>query len=70
LLFSEVNLGVNPRSEWNKIYFNVSNKIQQLAIAGAVRYRIIFQAQIPRENGEFTMENAEIYLDNIKLVSL
>jgi hypothetical protein len=70
LLFSEVNLGVNPRADWNKIYFNVSKKIQQLALSGAVQYRIVFQAQIPRENGEFTMENAEIYLDNIKLVSL
>lgn len=70
LLFSEVNLGVNPKEEWNKIYFNVTDKLQQLAIEGSVKYRIIIQAQIPRENGGFALENAEIYLDNIKLVSL
>jgi len=70
LLFTEVNLGVNPKSEWNKIYFNVTEKLRQMTVLGSVNYRIIIQAQIPRENGEFTMENAEIYLDNIKLVSL
>lgn len=68
-IFSEVNLGVNPKSEWNKIYFNVTEKLYQLSILGSANYRIIIQAQIPRENGEFTLENAEIYLDNIKLVS-
>ncbi len=68
MLFSEVNLGVNPKSEWNKIYFNVSDKLEQLYLVGAVNYQIAIQAQIPRENGEFTMENAEIYLDNIKLI--
>ena len=31
LLFSEINLGVNPKSEWNKIYFNVT---QQIAAVG------------------------------------
>ncbi len=70
LLYSEVNLGVNPKTEWNKIYFNVTEKLQQLALAGSVQYRIVIRAQIPQENGEFTMENAEIYLDNIKLVNL
>ncbi len=70
LLYSEINLGVNPKTEWNKIYFNVTEKIRQLSLAGSVNYQIIFQAQIPQENGEFTIENAEIYLDNIKLVSL
>ena len=70
LLYSEVNLGVNPKSDWNKIYFNVTEKLQQLALNGSVQYRIVIRAQIPQENGEFTMENAEIYVDNIKLVSL
>ena len=70
LVYSEVNLGVNPKTDWNKIYFNVTEKLRDLAIAGSAQYRIVFRAQIPRENGEFTMENAEIYLDNIKLVSL
>jgi len=69
-LYSQVNLGVNPQSDWNKIYFNVTDMLQELAIAGSTQYRIVFRAQIPTENGEFTMENAEIYLDNIKLVSL
>ena len=70
LVFSEINLGINAKSEWNKIYLNVTDKLQSLAIAGATKYRIVIQAQIPTENGENTMENAEIYIDNIKLVSL
>lgn len=70
VLFSEINLGVNTKTDWNKIYFNVSDKLQNLALAGSVKYRIVIRAQIPIENGEFTMENAEIYLDNIKLVRL
>lgn len=70
VIFSEVNLGVNPRTDWNKIYFNVTDKLEQLTIGGSVKFQIVIQAQIPRENGEFTLENAEIYLDNIKLVSL
>ena len=69
LVFTDLDLGVNPKSDWNKIYFNISQKLKDAAIVGSAKYRIVIRAQIPKENGEFTRENAEIYIDNVKLVS-
>ena len=68
IVFNEVDLGVNPRDNWNKIYFDLTEKINFVELSESEYYRIVIIAQIPIENGEFTEENAEIYLDNIKLV--
>lgn len=53
--------GFNPRDAWNKIYFNLTEDIFSL---GASQYAIIFRAQYPVNK----KEEAEIYLDNIKLL--
>lgn len=53
------------KAEWNKIYFNLSQLIFNNQNA---QYQIVLAAQIPTEGGNPTMEQANIYLDNIKLI--
>ena len=57
--------GFLPSENWNKIYFNLSIIISQLRLD---EYQIVFQAAIPLEGTEPTMETADVWLDNIKLV--
>lgn len=57
--------GFLPSENWNKIYFNLSLMISQINLD---EYQVIFQAFIPIEGGELTMESANVWLDNIKLV--
>ncbi|MDX1666996.1 MAG: hypothetical protein R3350_07195 [Saprospiraceae bacterium] len=57
--------GFNPSEEWNKIYFNLSPLFQQLNFD---EYKIALQAFIPLEDGALVRQEAEIRLDNIKLV--
>ncbi len=57
--------GVNASSEWKKIYFNLT--------AAAVTdnfdfFKVGIRSSIPKEDGKFKLENAKIYLDNIKLL--
>lgn len=57
--------GFLPTTVWNKIYFNIT----PLVIAGDFdEFKILFQAILPNENGVFTQNEANIWLDNIKLV--
>ena len=56
---------VLPRYEWNKIYFDMTDII---ATASFNRFVFIMRAGIPVENGSPTLNRAEIYLDNIKLI--
>ena len=56
---------VVPRDEWNKIYFDMTDLI---ATAGVNRFVFIIRGGIPFENGAYTLEEADVYLDNIKLV--
>ena len=57
--------GFNPKDSWNKIYFNISGI---LATSPFDTHQIALQAFIPVENGQITLNNAKVYLDNIKLV--
>lgn len=67
--FSTLAYGVNPKDEWNKIYFNYTDLLNVLAQRNTKFYQIQVQAGIPIDGGDFTLETAEIRLDNMKLIS-
>ena len=54
--------GFNPNTEWNKIYLNLSQLIFDAQIED---YKIAFQAFLT----ETSPDSANVFLDNIKLVS-
>ncbi|HFA48633.1 MAG TPA: hypothetical protein ENJ95_06380 [Bacteroidetes bacterium] len=57
---------VLQKDVWNKIYFDLSNLI---GTADESSFRFIIRGVIPSQNGEFTLDEALVYLDNIKLIS-
>jgi hypothetical protein len=68
LPFNEVVLyepGFSPREEWNKIYFNLTTIIVQ---ANKAEFQIVLQAFIPVVEGRLTVKQANVWLDNIKLL--
>ncbi|MCU0347220.1 MAG: hypothetical protein MUC59_09760 [Saprospiraceae bacterium] len=56
---------VLAKDRWNKIYFDLTEVI---SITGGLRFAIIMRAGIPLREGKYTLDEAEILLDNIKLV--
>ena len=58
--------GFLPSTVWNKIYLNLT----PLFFMGRSfeSYKIVFQSVIPFEGNEPAMDNASLYLDNVKLV--
>lgn len=52
--------GFQPRNEWTKIYFNLSEIIVRSTLD---EYRLVLSALLPEGS-----ENAEVYLDNVKLL--
>ncbi len=66
IIYSLIDKGVNPRDDWNKIYFDFSEEMIDLIsieeqLAG---WRLVIVSDL--FDGE--SEQANIYLDNIKLV--
>lgn len=57
--------GFNAKDEWNKIYFNFS---QILFNENFAALQFALTANLPSENGAFVTEEAEILLDNIKVL--
>ena len=57
--------GFRARSEWNKIYFNLSQTIFDSRFP---QYQIILQAAIPVQNGVPEKKVAKVWIDNVKLV--
>ena len=57
--------GFTAKDEWNKIFFNMTPLIFENNFP---EYQFSIQTILPIENGDFTMENANIWLDNIKLL--
>ncbi len=53
---------INPRSSWNKIYFNVETRISSLQ---GISYQLNIRSVLP--SGK---QKATVYLDNIKLLGL
>jgi hypothetical protein len=57
--------GFVETTEWKKIYFNLSKPI---ITDDYEEYQVAFQAFIPKEDGNITLDSARVLLDNIKLV--
>jgi hypothetical protein len=62
-------LFLNPQSEWNKVYFDVTDTVTFLNDAAISGFRILLAARLPRDgNGNFTLDRAVILVDNLKLL--
>ncbi len=59
---------VLAKNEWNKIYFDLTDLIRTASPVD--KFHIVFRAFIPFQNGAPTLDHAEVYLDNIKLIHL
>lgn len=66
LTFPSYEFGVPPKGEWTKVYFNLT---EQVILSDFQSYQIGIAAGLPLENGVFTVDEAVIYLDNIKLIT-
>ncbi|MBK6905150.1 MAG: hypothetical protein IPH04_20700 [Saprospirales bacterium] len=64
--FSYYDYGLLPRETWNKVYFNLTDLV---TTTNAEEYQIAVTAGLPFQNGKFTLPEAFVYLDNIKLIS-
>jgi len=62
---SSFNYGTLAKEEWRKIYFNLTADVIE---SGFDDYGIAITAGLPFEGGDFTLDSARIYLDNIKLI--
>ncbi|MCC6726882.1 MAG: hypothetical protein IT258_20435 [Saprospiraceae bacterium] len=56
---------VLAKNDWNKIYFDITNAISS---TGSLRFAVVFNGQIPYEDGKYTLQQAEILFDNFKIV--
>ena len=57
---------VLAKEEWNKIYFDMT---ELMATARENRFIFIIRGGIPIQDGKFTLDEAFIYLDNIKVLT-
>ncbi len=57
---------VFANEEWNKIYFDMTQLIAQ---APEERFVFVIRGGIPIEDGAYTLNEAFVYLDNIKVVT-
>lgn len=58
--------GLFPREEWTKVYFNLTPIVNAAAFDA---FQVGITAGLPIEGGTFPLKEADIYLDNIKLLS-
>lgn len=58
---------VFEQEDWNKIYFDLSELI---STANTDRFFIVMRGFLPHDNGAFTKQEADIWLDNVKLLHL
>jgi hypothetical protein len=57
---------VLAKSEWNKIYFDITNAISS---TGSLRFAILMNSELSLDaNGKYSLLEAEIMIDNFKLV--
>ncbi len=66
-VFTELRYGLNPKEDWNKVYFNFTELMDLLKEQTVDSYRIRIAAQIPLVDGVFIYEEAEVMIDNVKL---
>lgn len=57
---------VLPKDEWNKIYFDMTTIMTN---SPAERFVFIIRGGIPFEDGQFTLDEAFVFLDNIKVIT-
>ena len=57
---------VLPKDEWNKIYFDMTSMM-----SNATNFSFVFVVRggIPFEDNQFTLNEANVFLDNIKVVT-
>jgi len=65
---TEFRHGLRPNDQWNKVYLNLTEQMRDLFTGNFAGYQIIISTALPLENGNFALEEAKIYLDNIKLI--
>lgn len=66
---SEFNRIINPRETWNKIYLNFTLDFRNMEIQRNVAsYQLMLRSIIPSENGRLILDEADIYLDNLKII--
>ena len=66
---SEFTRIINAKSSWNKIYLNFTQAFRDMEVQGDVdAYQVMVRTGIPFENGELSREEADIFLDNMKIV--
>jgi len=63
---SYFDFGVLARDSWNKIYFNLTDLV---TVTNADEYQIAITGGLPISGGQFSLPQANVYLDNIKLIS-
>ena len=68
-VYNSTDRGVNPRTSRNKVYFDMSDHFTFMNDAGATSYQIYFGVSLPRDgNGDLLRTEANVYIDNVKLV--
>jgi len=63
--FAAYDPGFVPNEDWNKIYFNLSLLVLDNPFD---EYQISLQAFLIEQNGNTVLDNATVWLDNIKLI--
>ncbi|MCB9283793.1 MAG: hypothetical protein H6563_06945 [Lewinellaceae bacterium] len=58
--------GLLARATWNKVYFNLTELVLSTNADG---YQVLLTGGLPIQNGKFALSKANVYLDNIKLIS-
>ncbi len=56
---------VLAKPEWNKIYFDLTELVSTSTTS---RFALIFRGGIPIQDGKYTLNTAEILMDNVKMV--
>lgn len=61
-VFLNLESGVNPKSTWNKIYFNFTDQFTAMRNAGATSFQLVFRAVLPSDasTGSFTVDNIKV----------
>ena len=63
---SNYEYGLLARDTWNKVYFNLTELVLTTNADG---YQVLLTGGLPIVNGKFALSQANVYLDNIKLIS-
>jgi len=65
-VFGYYEYGLLAKDSWGKVYFNLTDLV---TVTNSENYRIAVGGTLPIVNGKFSLLEAKVYLDNIKLIS-